>query len=50
MNTEQRSKIVEDKSRIRVKNKKNLKSPKKQSAFRKFLEKLDKAFKETCTT
>jgi hypothetical protein len=34
----------------KVKNKKNLKSPEKQSAFKKFLQKLNKAFKETCQT
>jgi hypothetical protein len=47
MNTEQNKKIVENKSRIIEK---NLKNPEKQSAFKKFLEKLDKAFKETCST
>ena len=36
--------------RQKIGNEKNSKSPEKQTALKKFLEKLDKAFKETCAT
>ncbi len=43
-------KNINQKKRQKTGNKKNLKSPEKQSAFKKFLERLNKAFKETCQT